>query len=255
MLRTHYLLVVIFILILGCAKEPELVIAAESFSEKDLPLCQDVSCPEISIDYIKLAGVEEATNKINAAIRSFIIESLYLGDAAMPATATTIDEAATQFIEMYRTHNAEFPDMQMEYFADIDIHETFVSEKLLSLEMHHYLFTGGAHGYGATYFANFDPATGMEIPMEDLFEEYETFKKFAEAKFRAANDIPANGPINATWFWFEDDTFYLPETIGFTETSMILIYNQYEITSYAAGPVELQIPMIEVNPYVSKSLK
>jgi hypothetical protein len=255
MYKKCLLLLAFSIVFLGCSRKTELAISAASFSEDELSLCKEVSCPEISVDYISFSGTAEIADKINTAIRKFIIASLYIGDADSAPTAETVSEAGIQFIEMYRTHSAEFPDMQMEYFADIDIQETYLSKTMVSIEMHHYLFTGGAHGYGATFFVNFDTQTGLEIPVEDLFEDYDKFEKLAEEKFRIANNIPLTEPINSTGFWFENDIFYLPEAIGFTDSHMVLIYNPYDIASYAAGPVELQIPKEEVIPYLTNTYR
>lgn len=252
--RNIYLLLLLAVAI-SCKKELPLTISNENFSEQQLPACATVNCPEISINYITIDGEGERSEKINNAITDFIVDALYLGDEEIDPEAKSISEAATQFIEMYRTHSAEFPDMQLEYFADITVDETFRSANLLSLEMHQYLFTGGAHGYGATQFQNFDVQTGLELSAEEIFTNLNAFKDFAKGKFKTAYEIPEEDSINSTGFWFDDDTFYLPETIGFTETNLILIYNQYDIASYAAGPVELEIPLSDVEPYLAIPIK
>ena len=253
MLRSYVYATCTFLL-LACSNTTEILVAAASFSEEELEICIDVSCPEINISYITVTGDEEISAVINDNVKNFIIESLYLGDETMLPSAKNIAEAAKQFVEMYRTHSAEFPDMQMEYFAEIKVKETYKSENLLSLRMNQYLFTGGAHGYGATSFTNFDLHTGMPIPIEDLFKDYEAFEEFVEARFRKANDILENDSINSTGFWFEEDEFYLPEALGFTESSLIIIFNQYEIASYAAGPINLEIPIEEVSPFLAIQL-
>ncbi len=255
MIRRNIYLLLLLAVAISCKKELPVTISAESFSEKELPACNFISCPEISINYITINGEGNRSKKINSAITNFIVAALYLGDEEIDPKARSISEAATQFIEMYRTHSAEFPDMQLEYFADINVVEAFSSTNLLSLEMHQYLFTGGAHGYGATQFHNFDAQTGLELSVEEIFTTLDTFKNFVEGKFKTAYEIPEGDSINSTGFWFDDGTFYLPETIGFTETSLILIYNQYDIASYAAGPVELEIPLGEVEPYLAIPIK
>ncbi len=57
--------------------------------------------------------------------------------------------------------------------------------------------------------------------------------------------------INSTGFWFENDRFYLPESIGLSKTNLLLVYNQYEIASYAGGPVALKIPLEELKEYLN----
>ncbi|MDX1463282.1 MAG: RsiV family protein, partial [Marinirhabdus sp.] len=62
-------------------------------------------------------------------------------------------------------------------------------------------------------------------------------------KFRKMYDIAQNESINAPGFWFEDDTFYLPETFGISNETITLHYNPYEIAAYATGPVEINLPL------------
>jgi hypothetical protein len=239
----------------SCNREQPLSISAENFTEKQLKACDTASCPEITVNYISIPGDEDRSVKINSVVKEFIIEALYLGDETSNPTAKSIEEAATQFVNMYHTHTAEFPDMQLEYYVDINIIETFLTNEVLCLEMHQYLFTGGAHGYGATFFDIFDAQTGDKISLEDLFSDMSAFTSLAEMEFRKDHNIPKDGSINANGFWFEDDTFYLPESIGLRESNLVLIYNQYDIASYAEGPIELEIPLSKIKSYLSISIQ
>jgi len=243
-------ILLLFLSLTACKDEVPLTFSTESFTEETFGICKTVSCPEITINYIKASGGKGISEKINTEIRSYIIAALNIGKDSIPK-AKTIKDAASGFIKVARLHAADFPDMSAEYFAEINISELFYSTELVSIEMHQYLYTGGAHGSGNTSFMNTDPQTGNEIPSEALFKNNIDFTAFAENKFRAANKISSTESINSTGFWFEDDTFYLPESIGLTETSFILIYNQYEIASYAEGPVELKIPLEEVKEYLN----
>ena len=92
------------------------------------------------------------------------------------------------FIAMFRTHSAEFPDMQVEYFAEVDVSDSFSSVELLSIEMRYYLFTGGAHGYGGTKYFNFDARTGEMYEPLAVFEDLEGFERYAESAFRSKFD-------------------------------------------------------------------
>src|SRR5690606_30116260 len=128
------------------------------------------------------------------------------------------------------------------------------SPTLISLEMAQYLYTGGAHGYGSTSFMNIDPKTGEELSLEKLIQDTSKFTSFAEDEFRKQQNIKKNQSINDLGFWFEGDTFYLPETVGFTDDSMIFIYNQYDIASYADGPIELKISLSQAKPFLNKKV-
>ena len=248
------IIIIFFLVISSCKKEAPLIFSSESFTEVTIDTCKTVSCPDITINYVEALGDKIISEKINSDIKKYIIAALNIGEDSI-SKAKTIEEAATDFIKVARLHAADFPDMSAEYFAEINVSESFNSNELISLELHQYLYTGGAHGSGYSFFLNIDPRTGNEIPSEALFKNNTEFAEFAEEKFRETNKIPANESINATGFWFDNDRFYIPETVGFTETSLILIFNQYEIAGYADGPVELEIPLEETKGYLKYKIR
>jgi hypothetical protein len=234
----------------GCNQEKNIEFSSESFTEKELSICKDSKCPEVTINYVEVFGDDDVSEKINNKIKKFIFASLLMVEDTIP-TAKTIQEAATGFIEAYKSDKAQFPDMAGEYFAEISVNEIYNSKEHLCFEMRQYLFTGGAHGYGTTSFLNIDPKTGEELTSEELFKNNEKFTAFAEKKFRAQQKIGNDQSINVNGFWFENDEFYLPESVGFTQDSLIFVYNQYDIASYADGPIELKIAMKEAEPFLS----
>lgn len=240
----------IALITVGCKQEKNIEFSSESFTEKELPICKNSKCPEVTINYVEIIGDEEVSEKINKKIKKFIYSSLLMGEDTIP-TAKSIQEAATGFIEVYNADKAQFPDMAGEYFAEISVTEIYTSKEHLCFEMRQYLFTGGAHGYGTTSFLNIDPQTGEELTSNELFKNNKEFTAFAEKQFRAKQKIAKDQSINENGFWFENDEFYLPESIGFTQDSVIFVYNQYDIASYADGPIELKIPLKEAKPFLS----
>lgn len=242
--------VLIALISVGCNQEKNIEISSESFTEKELKICENSKCPEVTINYVEVFGDDEISEKINKKIKNFIFTSLLMGEDTIP-TAKTIQEAATDFIKTYKADKAQFPDMAGEYFAEISVNEIYSSEEHWCFELRQYLFTGGAHGYGTTSFMNINPQTGEELTSKELFKNNKEFTAFAEKKFRAQQEIAEEQSINNTKFWFENDEFYLPESVGFTPDSLIFIYNQYDIASYADGPIELKIAVKEAEPFLN----
>ncbi len=234
----------------GCNQEKNIETSSESFTEKELKICENNKCPEVTINYVEVFGDDEVSEKINKKIKNFIFSSLLMGEDTIP-TAKTIQEAVTGFIEAYNADKVQFTDMAGEYFAEISVNEIYSSKELMCFEMRQYLFTGGAHGYGTTSFLNIDPKTGEELTSKELFKNNKEFIAFAEKKFREQQKIEQGQSINENGFWFENDKFYLPESVGFTKDSLIFVYNQYDITSYADGPIELKIDIKEAEPFLS----
>jgi len=247
----NYKIVLFFILLLlniSCKKELSPVFISVSLSEEYKGNCNSEDCPKVTIDYIIVKGDDLVSKKINSKIKDFIIASLFL-EVEDKTNTNTIASAADIFIKNYQTDKVEFPELST-YFAEISVSESYSSSDLLCYETALYIFTGGAHGYGSISFLNIDPKIGEIIKNKDLFINEKEFIAYAEIKFREEMEIPEDKPINSTGFWFENNTFYLPESIGFTKENVILLYNQYEIASYSSGPVELEISLEKVLPYL-----
>ncbi|MBW2938456.1 DUF3298 and DUF4163 domain-containing protein [Aureisphaera sp. CAU 1614] len=250
-MKLRLLLLLSITIFIGCKKTSTLSFSLESFSESDLKICENDSCSKITIDYIKVVGDEAIASKINSQIESYIIKSLFLGEDERPS-AKSIEEAARQFIIAYRDHKNEF-EYNLKYEAEVTVSKMYENENILCLQLQSYLFTGGAHGYGSTHFKNIDEETGEEITVSELFEDEKGFLELTEKAFRKKYKIPENESINYTGFWFEDDTFYLPETIGISKKNIVFIYNPYDIASYAEGPIIFEIPLKEAKPFLSNT--
>ncbi|MEO0900922.1 MAG: RsiV family protein [Bacteroidota bacterium] len=67
--------------------------------------------------------------------------------------------------------------------------------------------------------------------------------------------IPQDENINITGFMFDGDVFHLSENIGYVPEGIQLIYNQYEVASYADGPIVLTIPYTEINKYLKRGIQ
>lgn len=238
-------------MLVGCTNELSQPTQA-LFTQADLAHCATAECPEIHVDYIKYPSNKEREDSLNAAIKKFIIMSLDLDDPDQEATATTLEAAATGFIEDYWRDHAEFPDLAAAYFAEISVAESHRSASLLSLEMAQYKYVGGAHGYGTVAYGNFDMDTGKHISRARLFKDMDGFTSLAEQRFRKAYNISDEDNINADRFWFENDTFYVPESVGFVNDSIVLHYNPYEIASYADGPIEVRIGLKEAKEFLKE---
>ena len=102
---------------------------------------------------------------------------------------------------------------------------------------------------------NFEKQNGVELENHQLFKDYIGFETIAEKLFREKERLSENDNINATGFMFNGDTFHLSESIGYTEEGIQLIYNQYEVASYADGPITLIVPFGEVNDFLKHKVE
>lgn len=243
-MNTRWLKLIFILLLLGCGEEePRL-----SFEPVSYTGAQCAECPKVSINIPEAVGKTKITATINIALKEEIIYLLTFDDNM---EATNINEAIASFKNGFLELKDKFPDETIGWEAKIDGKVVYDEADVLTIKLDSYIFTGGAHGYGASTFLNFDKQKGTELKNEELFKNTVDFQKFAEIKFREKEGVPKDKSINSTGYMFEDELFKLPETMGFTKKGLQLIYNRYEVASYSDGPVVLTLPYDEVNTYLA----
>ena len=246
--KHHLFTFLIFcLLLISCENKSQLTFESLKFTNDS---CAD--CPRISIDIPNALDNSKIDAAINTAIKEELISLLNFDEEI---EVSTIVEAITSFNNGYFDLKKMFPDENVEWETEINGEVTYENKDIISIQLHSYMFTGGAHGYNSVRFLNFDKKKGNELENWELFKDSGHFMKFAEIKFRIQEKIPQDDPINNTGFMFENEAFYLPENIGFTKEGLQLRYNQYEVASYADGPIVLILPYNEVKNYLSVKIK
>ncbi|QWX83400.1 DUF4163 domain-containing protein [Cellulophaga sp. HaHaR_3_176] len=240
-------LLFILLVIIGCKDKNELSHESVTFKSEN---CND--CPKVLVDTYNFKGDSELASIINNTLQEEIIDQLIYDDEII---ANTVEEAITSFKKGFLALKEMYPDESLGWEAKIKTDITFENKDVISIKLDTYIFTGGAHGFSASKFLNFDKKKGNEFENWKLFNDKGAFTHFVETKFKIQEDIPQNSSINSTGFMFEGDIFYLPSNIGFTDKGLQLIYNQYEVASYADGPIVITLPYNEIKKYLSVSIK
>lgn len=223
---------------IGCDKDHKLTFERLQIDNRK---CQ--GCPKIEIDIPHALDDTPLARSINTALREEII---YILKFEEQVDASTIEQAMASFTQSYQELQDRFPDETIGWEAAIEGTVTYEDERLLTLKLDSYNFTGGAHGYGSTLFLNFDKKKAAELENHLLFKNLEGFQQLAEEKFRRQERIPQGTSINSTGFMFNGDSFHLSENIGYTEKGLQLVYNQYEVASFADGPIVLTLPYKDI---------
>lgn len=240
-------ILIVILLAFGCKKKDELSYKPLSFkSEK----CAD--CPKVIVDIFEFNDGNELAKVVNSALKKEVINQLLYDDEIK---VSSIEEAISSFKNGYLELKKMYPDETLGWEADIKGSVLYENVDVLSIKLETYIFTGGAHGYSVTRLLNFDKKKNIALENWELFNDPEGFKHFAELKFKIQEDIPQNGTINSTGLMFENDEFYLPNNIGFTKNGLQLIYNQYEVASYADGPMSITLPYAEIRNYLAVEIK
>lgn len=242
----HILLYTILLFSMArCSKE--LTFENQSFEKESSLPCKE-NCPHINVTIPIAKDVPIVADSINKKVFSVMKEIIYFGEK--PYTSTDYNGLLNSFIGSYEQLRKEYPKDIFGWEAEIEGSIKYQSDSILNIQIKHYTYTGGAHGYQGLRSLIFDPETGKSIPNYQLFKDQNAFKAFAEKKFRSKYKIPANKSINATGLLFEGDKFSLPINIFYTDQGLLLYYNPYEAASYADGAKELLLSYNEVNDYL-----
>ncbi len=247
-----YLLFTFFLTSLfSCKNREHLTFENKIIAIEDFFDCETTDCVITEILLIHAVNETEISKKVNQEIEKVACTILNV-ENSFPAK--TIDEAVRRFNTSYQQVKKEFPDEITPYETSINYQLSFQNQDIISILIESYMYTGGAHGNGNSTYLTIDPKTGKSLESASLLKNYNEFLNYAEKVFRNTYTIADSEPINSTGFFFENDRFSLPSNIGFTDRYVILFYNQYEISSYADGPIELKLDKEKVVDFFSYTI-
>lgn len=238
-----YFIYAFILLLIGCNNDNNLTFDTTTIQDE---IC--ASCPKVAIQLPNAIDQTKFAKTINIALREEVISLLQYDDAD---EVSTIQSAITSFKNGYLELQKLYNDESTPWEATITGRVTFEDDNFLTIALDTYIFTGGAHGYTSKQFLNFDKQHALELENNELFENEEDFRSFVETQFRKKEKIPQDKPINATGFMFENDSFHLPENMGFDTEGLVLIYNPYEVASYADGTIEMTVSHSQVKQFLS----
>lgn len=235
----------------SCEQEAESLRFLNYSVERSAENCnpQSEQCSFINLNFPVASGTDTREKDINKKIENHLSYILGYEDES---NISSVEEMAEVFIKNYEKTKEDFPGYETAWEATIYGEISYESDKLVSIQFNSEVFEGGAHGYSSITWLNFNSETGNIYSQDELFTD--EFKGFIEEKFRKDQGIPEGKPINATGLLFENDEFYLPQNIGFSETKVILYYNAYEIAAYADGPYRMEFTQNEISEYLKIEL-
>lgn len=225
-----------------------LAFKSETYTKKSNVACRE-TCTNVSIDVPVAQHMPVAADSINNKIFNTVRSIVYFGEK--PYNGKSYQEIMDSFIRAYEDMKKDFPnDPMAPWEASIKGSVAYKTDSIINIKITSYMFTGGAHGYGAEKSVLFDTQTGKSLQHADIFSDLNGFTAYAEKKFREKFKVPAGKNINATGFLFENDKFALPQNIFYTDKGLLLYYNPYEIASYADQQKELLLPYSEIEKFL-----
>ena len=196
----------------------------------------------IVINYPKAIGTKAVAEKINQQIEYVIANEMNMADTS--ENNISVSEAISAFNKEYKAFKDDFQDSSQKWEVKVDGEVIYESPEVICLSLQSYVDTGGAHGNGKVTFLNFNPETGAILNQNDIISNTAEFKKIAEKAFKEQTKPKDSNETIEDFFFGED--FQLPSNIGFTDAGLVLLYNNYEIASYAQGITEILLPYSQI---------
>ena len=238
-LKSSFLLIIlVFLSSVSCKKETNISFSEINiFSEKETLV--EVVMP-------KANGDSNIASTINITLTKFACDILNIDSAK--EKKLTIEESIIAFNDAYKDFNAlilkefegDFPNW--EAFVDGEI--SYKNESIVSIAMTGSVITNAANNNLVFKFFNFDLATGKSLKTKDLINDIDQFTALVK-KYYDKELMTVHTSLQA-----KNLDFKLPETIGFNDDGVIIIYNDFEFGALSKDAVEFTIPYTVANPFL-----
>lgn len=137
------------------------------------------------------------------------------------------------------------------FFHQKDITAPFNKSNILSLKTSIYDYTGGAHGYGADLYQNYDLLNMEKITLSSLFEE-SSYPMLAEVIInQLVKDYNVKTPqeLEETGF-FNVKQISPTENFCFEDSALMFSYTRYDIAPYSMGQINVSVPYADLESFL-----
>jgi hypothetical protein len=221
---------------ISCTEDSSLVFYEDNFTMEENAI--------IEVNIPKADGASEEANSINAHLEDYVLTALVLNKNT--TRVTTIKEAAENFNAEFLTFSSNLDDVAQPWEAFIDGEIILESPEIISIALNTYLNTGGVHGNSVISFLNFNPSNGDLYDYEDISDQLDNLRILVAKHFKKtileqidSMDSLTNYNVN------------LPESLGFSEDGLVVVYNQHELEDFSLKMLEFTIPYDEVIDFLN----
>jgi len=215
------------------------------YSNKRRENCEG-ECTTIKLELIEF----HPKNIVRELINENIFEKICtMSSISKDCQVMNYNQLVNTFVEDYQ--KAEYTHAELNISTSV----SFQNANIINIRMNTSEYFGEVHGNYNMFSLFFNPKTGQEISVENIFTDREGFRQIAEDFFinphiGRGNMYLGQENMNSHGFWFEDDIFDISENIIITPDIVTLFYNPYEIASYTNDTLRVEIPMREVRRFI-----
>ncbi|MBN8677184.1 MAG: DUF3298 and DUF4163 domain-containing protein [Chitinophagales bacterium] len=192
------------------------------------------SCATFKVSYpIFSSGDTALTKALNQSLQEFVISAVG-GNGQLPF-AVALDSASKQFFDLFQADIKERPEMALEYTTQIQDTIPFLNQKVATVQMDGYSYTGGAHGNPFTMLVSYDLSKSAKpLEITDLISDTTAVKPILEKAYKVSKGLKETDPLTDV-VYPEITQIPLPAQIAVVSNGVVFFYNAYEIAPYAVG--------------------
>lgn len=183
-----------------------------------------------------------AGDSINAGILKVIVSRTPSFEEQ--PVAKTIEEAAAAFIKEAEESQRGEKENVFPWESEVSGQVLLDQPGIVTVSIHSYTFTGGAHGMSVTSCLVFDTHTGKQLTLDDLFiSGYQgKLDRLIGQRYRQMRGMAPDEPLNGEKGGLFEDRIAHNDNFALTGSGIRFLYNQYDIAPYAAGQIEIELP-------------
>lgn len=209
----------------------------------------DSICAEINLRYPVFSG-GSAAERLNDSIEI----ALYMAVNAnreLPLQAALDSAAAQLYATMKSNIEVDFA-IGMSYTVELNSEVLLQTNKLISLQMDGYTFSGGAHGYYYTVLNTFDIATAESLRLGDLVSDTTALRPLLERAFVDDHEEDIPNVTLKDLLLDPEQPLALPLNYCIVPSGIRFIYNPYEVAPYAVGQTDITLGWQLLGPLADK---
>ena len=225
------------------AKETEIKVDTITIHEEYTFAYDKENAPKLTID-IALPHFDLGNEQANINLECTLAEGLfYYGFTTLQAACDYfVIEQKEMFNELRDEYNnwseGEIPPGLMGCYCDIKGYSETGYKGYISYIMTREEYWGGAHPNTVNTIVSFDPETGCEIGLDDIFKEgYEdTLLTMLINQLMKDEGVATMDELYDAGYYMDTD-MYISQNFILGKESITFLYNRYEIAPYAKGDI------------------
>lgn len=204
------------------------------------------SAPKLTIDIV-LPRFDLGNKEATARLDNTLAWGLFFSDSPtlLSACKQFVTAQEQLFDELHDEYNnlseSEIPPGMMGCYCDIKGKSASGYKGYISYIMTREEYRGGAHPSTENTVVCFDPATGAEITLKDIFKDgyEEPLLEMLNRKLMADEGVSTIEGLREKGYFGED--MFITNNFILGNDSMTFLYNRYEIAPYAMGDILISL--------------